>query len=171
MRLGHGGDRDEFVPRIVEILMNKVCSLCRSYFSSSFRVPFYSTNFFSFLFFSFLFFSFLFFSFLFFSFLFFSFLFFSFLSFLFFGLQNVRSAACGQIHTAALCTEQNGDTGVYVWGGADNGRLGLGDDIQFCKPLPTLISSLSGSRVAAVACGEDFTIACTGANSSLYFIF
>lgn len=32
MRLGHGADKDEFVPRIVEVLMNKVCVFCVSSF-------------------------------------------------------------------------------------------------------------------------------------------
>lgn len=74
----------------------------------------------------------------------------------------MRGAACGQTHTVALCTEPNGDNGVYVWGGAENGKLGLGDDINFCKPLPAQVPSLSGCKVTSVACGDDFTLACAG---------
>lgn len=32
MRLGHGGERDELVPRIVEVLMNKVYFALLLYF-------------------------------------------------------------------------------------------------------------------------------------------
>jgi hypothetical protein len=68
------------------------------------------------------------------------------------GRSRVRQISCSPHMCAAAC-----DSGkLWVWGGGSEGQLGLGQD---CKsaPNPTMVESMSGWFVMAVACGERHT--------------
>ncbi|GMF10820.1 unnamed protein product [Phytophthora lilii] len=54
--------------------------------------------------------------------------------------------SCGMYHTLALSAGR-----VYSWGIGDDGRLGHGDHDS--RLVPTLVNSLKGTSVAAIACG------------------
>lgn len=66
--------------------------------------------------------------------------------------QHVVHVACGAFHT--LVTDLNGH--LYAWGRNDRGQLGLSAP---AIEIPTLVESLCGTYVGAVACGEYHSLA------------
>lgn len=66
--------------------------------------------------------------------------------------QHVVHVACGAFHT--LVTDLNGH--LYAWGRNDRGQLGLS---THANEIPTLVESLCGTYVGAVACGEYHSLA------------
>jgi len=67
----------------------------------------------------------------------------------------------GAWHTVALTT-----TGmVFTWGSSDSGQLGHGDTEE--HKLPTLITSLKGTKIIDISCGEHFVVA-VAENGKIY---
>ena len=73
---------------------------------------------------------------------------------------NVRIAqmSCGTDHCAFVTIEGH----VYTFGSNQNGKLGLGQSSSMKKPkVPSLVEALFKTPVAAVACGQEHTVAVT----------
>lgn len=68
-------------------------------------------------------------------------------------LLDIQSIACGSKHSV-LVTKQGE---MYSWGDESGGRLGHGVDTDVTHPK--LISTLSGTNIESVACGEFHTCA------------
>lgn len=81
----------------------------------------------------------------------------------FFNRTKVVQAVCGGLHTVAIT--KDGD--IYSWGSTEGGQLGLSLKMidQLCpdreSPVmtPQLISSLQGTRIEQIACGEAHSLA------------
>eukprot|EP00118_Oscarella_pearsei_P012776 m.96474 g.96474 ORF g.96474 m.96474 type:complete len:1516 (+) comp36911_c0_seq7:44-4591(+) len=74
---------------------------------------------------------------------------------------QVSPLACGSTHAAVVI-----DGDVYTWGQSKDGRLGTGDIVadggKLSSPLRVEILHMMGTRVLAVSCGAEHTIAlCT----------
>ncbi|KAL4566531.1 hypothetical protein LXL04_030647 [Taraxacum kok-saghyz] len=65
----------------------------------------------------------------------------------------VHDISCGSHHIAILTSKSE----VYTWGKGSNGQLGHGDTKN--RDSPTLVESLTESRVKSVVCGSNVTIA------------
>mmetsp|Transcript_39003 Transcript_39003/g.70250 ORF Transcript_39003/g.70250 Transcript_39003/m.70250 type:complete len:1144 (+) Transcript_39003:1488-4919(+) len=70
---------------------------------------------------------------------------------------KVTKVSCGACHTA--CIGRSGE--LYVWGGGDGGRLGLGRDRMATQYTPTLVDSLRHERARNVSCGTSTTLVLT----------
>ena len=73
---------------------------------------------------------------------------------------QAAQVACGHMHSAFVTTQGE----VWCWGMGLYGELGLDD--RYDHWLPQQVSELKGLYVTHVACGEHFTLACTGAGAS-----
>ncbi|XP_065840918.1 uncharacterized protein [Oscarella lobularis] len=74
---------------------------------------------------------------------------------------NVCPLACGSSHAAVVI-----DGDLYTWGESHNGRLGNGDIVaeggRWSSPLRVEILHMMGTKVLAVSCGAEHTVAlCT----------
>ena len=67
--------------------------------------------------------------------------------------KAVSDIHCGAEYSVAV-SEQTKE--IYSWGWGDFGRLGHADSADVFLPKP--ISSLSGKKVSAVACGDTHTL-------------
>ena len=66
----------------------------------------------------------------------------------------VREISCGALHTAVVT-----DSGlVYTWGDGRMGQLGHLQEGFSNQPVPTLVSSLSGSSITHISCGQNHTV-------------
>ncbi|EQC32667.1 hypothetical protein SDRG_09643 [Saprolegnia diclina VS20] len=70
--------------------------------------------------------------------------------------QRVVQASCGGAHTAVVTATH----GLYTFGRAKNGRLGLGADVATFKMTPEALAS-PVDEWTAVCCGWNFTVALT----------
>ena len=73
---------------------------------------------------------------------------------------QAAQVACGHMHTAFVTKEGQ----VWCWGMGLYGELGQDD--RYDHWLPHEVHELKGVFVTYVACGEHFTLACTGAGTS-----
>ncbi|KYQ88989.1 regulator of chromosome condensation domain-containing protein [Tieghemostelium lacteum] len=100
----------------------------------------------------------------------------------FFINKNVRKIKCGLnfsiaytkedllTHKSSIQQQNNEDDVVYIWGGGEHGKLGLGGDPKspfFDKPIPTVIKSINALNVMDLDCGSEFTAMITQ-NGGLY---
>ena len=67
----------------------------------------------------------------------------------------IRSVATSAQFSLALCTSGS----VYSWGYGGEGQLGHGDETN--RDTPTLIDELCHERIAAIAVGDDHSLAAT----------
>ncbi|CAN0493145.1 unnamed protein product, partial [Laminaria digitata] len=67
--------------------------------------------------------------------------------------KKIKLIASGPTACHSVCIDVDG--GVYTWGRNEHGGLGQGD----LKPRahPTLVSSLSGTRMKLASCGKTHT--------------
>jgi hypothetical protein len=71
--------------------------------------------------------------------------------------KGIASVAAGRYHSFALS-----DRGVlYSWGCGENGQLGLGTDDNVV--LPSVVTTILGTVVGRVSCGEHHTAVITSA--------
>lgn len=73
---------------------------------------------------------------------------------------QAAQVACGDMHSAYVSKQGE----VWCWGMGLHGELGQGD--RYDHWLPHQVLELKGLFVTHVACGEGFTLACTGAGTS-----
>ena len=71
--------------------------------------------------------------------------------------SQAAQVACGHMHSAFITKEGQ----VWCWGMGLYGELGLDD--RYDHWLPQLVAELKGLYITHIACGEHFTLACTGA--------
>ncbi|ETW10154.1 hypothetical protein H310_00524 [Aphanomyces invadans] len=79
------------------------------------------------------------------------------------GRKRLRQVSCGRAHTGAVST----DGELFVWGCANGGRLGLGEQVQDMVAVPTFVASLSRVSVAQVSCGNSHSALCTEIRSDV----
>lgn len=69
--------------------------------------------------------------------------------------MRIKIVSAGDNHTIAVSEDDK----VFSWGGNANGQLGLGRLVD--QALPQLVSSLTGLRTSAIACGARHSLAVT----------
>ncbi len=69
--------------------------------------------------------------------------------------NGIQSIAAGRYHSMAL----TGFGAVFSWGCGENGQLGHDSDESVC--VPRVISTIVGSVVGQISCGEHHTAALT----------
>ncbi|OQR99686.1 regulator of chromosome condensation (RCC1) [Achlya hypogyna] len=72
--------------------------------------------------------------------------------------RRIRQVACGRAHTGAVSTQGE----LFMWGCANGGRLGLGDQVLDEVAVPTFVKSL-----AHVSCGNTHSAICTEIHSEI----
>lgn len=82
-------------------------------------------------------------------------------------LTGITAIACGANHTAAL----KSDGSVWAWGANSAGQLGNGSADAAAHPYPSQAADSAGAgflgNIAAIACGQDFTVALSSAGTVL----
>lgn len=75
------------------------------------------------------------------------------------GKRKLKAVSCGNAHTAAVTMAGE----LFVWGCADGGRLGLGEEVTETMTKPVFVEELAITkvRVATVSCGCAHTVIAT----------
>jgi alpha-tubulin suppressor-like RCC1 family protein len=79
------------------------------------------------------------------------------------GKKKIRSVSCGAAHTGAVTTSGE----LYMWGCANGGRLGLGDQVVSTVVVPTIVKDLQKRNIHVwqVSCGNNHSAICTEVTS------